>query len=104
MVLDGNMKNHRQVCLAQEAGCAEFNSLPGKVKTGCINTPQLKSRYCQAHTPTIFTPQENEDVSESTVLCAIPSQEKQLAYITNKKTTRQTTFHEVCCLKSISLW
>ena len=37
-VLDGNMKNNREVCYAVDAGYAEFRGLPGKIKTGCINT------------------------------------------------------------------
>ena len=38
-VLDGNMKNSHEVCFATRAGYAEFNGLPGKVSTGCPNTP-----------------------------------------------------------------
>ena len=29
LVMDGNMKNHRDVCAAQEAGYAQFSGLPG---------------------------------------------------------------------------
>ena len=32
LVLDGNMKNHRDVCAAREAGYAQFHGLPGEVK------------------------------------------------------------------------
>ena len=98
------MKNHRDVCSAHEAGYAEFNGLPGKVKTGCPNTPQPMSRYCPAHTPTVFTPQwldPGDDVSDSSSLQAIPSHKDQVAYIVSKKTTRHTTFYEVCCLERL---
>lgn len=96
-MLDGNMKNHRDVCAASEAGYAEFNGLPGKIKTGCTNTPQLKSRYCPAHTPTAFRRQV-VDINSEDAECATlqPSaKEDQVAYIVGKKKTRQNTFYEV---------
>ena len=94
IVLDGNMRNHRDVCAAREAGYAEFSGLPGNVKTGCTNTPQLKSRYCPAHTHTAFTP-EGDNSSETTPLSTVAMREHQVAYIVNKRTTRQTIFYEV---------
>ena len=51
IVLDGNMKNSRQVCAASDAGFVEYDGLPGMVKTGCMNTPDQKSRFCAAHKP-----------------------------------------------------
>jgi hypothetical protein len=33
MVLDGNMKNHRDVCMAKDAGFIEFDGLPGSLCT-----------------------------------------------------------------------
>ena len=96
LILDGNMKNHRDVCAAKEAGYADFNGLPGKVKTGCPNTPQLKSRYCPNHTPTSFksSPASNDPDSPSTST-ASHSEEVQLAYIVGKRETRQTTLYQV---------
>lgn len=88
------MKNHREVCAAQEAGYAEFDGLPGKVKTGCPNTPQLKSRYCPSHTPTAFTP-HSEDQPTSASSQPKPIEEHQIAYIVGKKTTRKSTFYQV---------
>ena len=35
---------------------SSFNT--GKVKTGCPNTPELKSRFCTLHKPTAAIPQE----------------------------------------------
>lgn len=49
LVLDGNMKNRRHVCNARDAGYIEYDGLPGKVKTGCMLTPEYKSRYCSNH-------------------------------------------------------
>ena len=51
LVIDGNMKNHRDVCFATEAGFVEYLGLPGRVTTGCSNTPDFKSRYCGLHNP-----------------------------------------------------
>lgn len=55
IVLDGNMKNHRDICAARLAGYAEYEGLPGRITTGCTNTPQLKSRYCVVHATTGFS-------------------------------------------------
>ena len=99
------MKNHRDVCLAHEAGYAEFSGLPGKVKTGCPNTPQPKSRYCSAHTPTAFKPQGGIDsvgTETDPAIHSIPSKDdEQLAFITAKKVTRQSTFYQVYCVTNI---
>ena len=42
IVLDGNMKNRRHVCNAKDAGYIEYPGLPGRVKTGCMKSPQHK--------------------------------------------------------------
>ena len=47
------MKNHRHVGCATAAGYTEYKGLQGKVKTGCPNTPALKSSYCKVHKPTV---------------------------------------------------
>ena len=95
LVIDGNMKNHRDVCLAREAGFAEFSGLPGKIKTGCPNTPQPKSRYCPSHTPTAFTPEGDTTSTETAAHTSSSKLDEQLAYITAKKITRQSTFYQV---------
>ena len=53
LVIDGNMKNHRDVCMARDAGFITFEGLPGHIKTGCLLTPGHKSRYCPVHTPRV---------------------------------------------------
>ena len=98
LVMDGNMKNHRDVCLAKEAGYAEFHGLPGRVKTGCPNTPQLMSRYCSLHTPTAFKPQGDDSFDDTTAVTVPGKDDGQVAYITSKKQTRQTTFYQVFTL------
>ena len=84
LVLDGNMKNHRDICLARSAGIVEFKNLPGQITTGCINTPAYKSRYCVDHTPS---------TSES------GSSTK--AIITGKKCTRTGIYYQVILLLSM---
>lgn len=49
LVLDGNMKNYRDVCFAKDAGFIEFEGLKGSIKTGCSASPDYKSRYCVNH-------------------------------------------------------
>ncbi len=49
LVLDGNMKNRRDVCFAKDAGHVEFEGLSSSTKTGCQATPAYKSRYCDQH-------------------------------------------------------
>ena len=106
LVLDGNMKNHRDVCAAKEARYAEFNGLPGMVKTGCPNTPQLKSRYCLDHTPTSFksNPASNDADSPPTATSTSHSEDVQLAYIVGKQETRQTTLYQVQIAITCMCW
>lgn len=49
LVLDGNMKNRRDICLAKDAGWIRYPGLPGQVVTGCMASPAFKSRFCQEH-------------------------------------------------------
>ena len=51
LVLDGNMKNHRDVCEAKDAGFVEYRGMPGRVKTGCMETLEQRSKYCSHHKP-----------------------------------------------------
>ena len=82
MVLDGNMKNNREVCFAVDAGYVEFSGLPGRVRTGCPNSPGFKSRYCALHAPLAAIPHET------------PSEERP-GIIINKRVTRTSTAYQV---------
>ena len=66
LVIDGNMKNRRDVCAATKAGYIEYKGLPGVITTGCQQTPGYQSQYCYSHAPRISkmeiereSPQEN---------------------------------------------
>ena len=89
------MKNHRDVCAAKEAGYAQYEGYPVKMKTGCTNTLLLKSRYCALHTPTAFTSTGKAGESSSTVSNAHEQGLDQVAFIVAKKETRQNTFYKV---------
>ena len=74
------MKNQRDVCMAKDAGFAEFTGLPGKIKTGCTHTPAFKNRFCESHL--------NHSVSEMDSTSV-------LEVILDKKTTRNGDYYQV---------
>ena len=45
LVLDGNMKNCHDVCMAKDAGCIQYPNLSGHFKSGCTSSPRYKFRY-----------------------------------------------------------
>ena len=85
IVLDGNMKNQREVCKAKDGGYLQFPGLFGKIKTGCTATPAYNSRYCGNHTPYVVkSTTENVDDSERIV-----------EVVLGKKITRNQTYYQV---------
>ena len=93
------MKNNREVCSAIHAGYAEYSGLPGKVRTGCPNTPDLKSRYCSVHAPFTAIPHEVQFFADGTPAdqdhSTSKKEESQVALITGKRITRNSVFYEV---------
>ncbi len=87
LVLDGNQKNNRQVCAAEEAGFVECMNLPGKVKTGCMETLEQKSLFCSLHKPREVKVEANNSTKHMVV-----------ESILRKKETRNATFYEVCAI------
>ncbi|CAB3997256.1 Hypothetical predicted protein [Paramuricea clavata] len=49
LVLDGNMKNARQVCSCRNIGELYFDGMKGTIVIGCQNTPSKSSRFCEEH-------------------------------------------------------
>lgn len=49
LVLDGNMKNRRDICYAKDAGFVQYPGLPGQINTSCVASPAFKSHFCQQH-------------------------------------------------------
>lgn len=89
LVMDGNMKNHRDVCKATEAGFTKFDGLPGQVKTGCQKTPDFKSRYCCLHKPRVCTLSDIDGQED------LPQTEGVVELILEKKVTRNKTYYKV---------
>ena len=52
-MLDGNLKNRRDVCSATEAGFIEYSSFPVAIKTGCQLSPCSTSKFCYYHAPRV---------------------------------------------------
>jgi len=86
-VIDGNLKNHRDICLAKEAGFVTYQGLPGKVKTGCPLTPELRSRFCSLHKPRVCTKPDDATMTHD---------EQDVAeMIIEERTTRSDTYYKV---------
>lgn len=94
------MKNHRDVCSATAAGYVEFKGLPGRVQSGCPNTPDYKSRYCLLHKPAvaIHTSTDGGLAQSQKDSTSKDSQEDQVGLIIGKRTTRQSVLYEVVWL------
>ena len=83
------------------AGFVEYSGLPGRVRTGCPNTPAYKSPYCSLHKPMLAVPhciQIPEDDADCEV--GIPEPDKDstkepVGIIVEKRTTRKSTFYKV---------
>ena len=105
LVLDGNMKNRRDVCFAKDAGFVEFEGLPGLIKTGCTASPAYKSQYCDlqknhacelSHSEEVID--EVPDTSDSPAE-GVKQKNRQLKTavaetILAKKTTRNQTYYQ----------
>ena len=90
LVLDGNLKNRRDVCAATEAGFIQYPILPGSIKTGCQLSPLQTSSYCFYHAPRVSKRSDPDGES------ADPSYvEGVVKVIVGKKTTRNTTYYQV---------
>ena len=84
LVIDGNMKNRRDICGATEAGFVEYEGLPGAIKTGCQLSPGYQSRYCYHHAPRVSTIENESDLNEGVA-----------KFIVAQKQTRNDTYYQV---------
>lgn len=94
------MKNNREVCSAKLAGYCEFGGLPGKIQTGCPNTPMPKSRYCSLHAPVAVVPHEYQFTEDGNQVLTkgTSNEERHAAIIISKRVTRQATYYQVTFL------
>ena len=83
LVMDGNMKNRRDVCMARDAGYIEYSGLPGAIKTGSLHTP----RAC------IQEVSESDEEAPDKLLATKGDQI--VESILEKKGTRKTTYYKV---------
>jgi len=95
LVVDGNMKNRRDVCMARDAGYIEYDGLPGAIKTGCMNTPQKGSRHCSLHTGRACIQQASQSDDEAIVKLSAVKGDQIVESILEKKETRTTTYYKV---------
>lgn len=95
LVFDGNCKNYRDVCKARDAGYVEYEGLQGAVKTGCMNTPELNSRFCAQHTENVAVPQHFDPDSDSPESMLQSAKESVVAMILGKRSTRHGTYYQV---------
>ena len=89
------MKNHRDVCFATCAGYTEFDGLPGKIMSGCPNTPDFKSCFCSLHKATAVIPQEVDSQQLVMDKIADSNVESPAAMILGKRSTRHSNFYQV---------
>ena len=89
LVLDGNQKNNCPVCAAEGAGFICYDGLPGKVKTGCMNTPEQQSVFCSLHKPRRVDIQPGDPESQAT------PRGKVIEMILSKKQTRSGAYYQV---------
>ena len=103
LVIDGNMKNHRDICFATCAGYVEYKGLPGRVQSGCPNTPDYKSHYCSLHKLVVAIPQKiPADQDTSAAIPSTSANEDQVGLIISERVTRSSTLYEVSLRAYIS--
>ena len=100
LVMDGNMKNRRDVCFAKDAGYIQFDGLSGSIKTGCPASPAFKSRYCLDHVNQACTLVQSEEIDEDLAADYHPNNDREVVaeMILAKKTTRKQTYYQVSCM------
>ena len=78
------MKSRRAVCSPTHAGYIEYKGLPGRVRSGCQNTPTQDSSFCALHKPTLAMPQkvDSPDFGSSTT---VNTEKEPVGIIVNKR-------------------
>ena len=99
LVVDGNMKNHCDVCLPTKAGYAEYKGLPGRIQTGCPNSPDYQSQFCQLHKPNVAK-RKNIQIPNESCTSEVPRESTTtcrdtVGFIIGKRVTRSSTPYQV---------
>ena len=91
IVIDGDMKNRRNVCAATEAGYLQYDGLEGNIKTGCPMTPLQTLRYCYHHVIRVSKPDAEDKYTQS-------GEEGIVKVIMSEKETRSGVYYQVIML------
>ena len=91
LVVNGNMKNRRNICAATENGFLEYEGLPGSITTGCQLSPLVNSQYCS---PRFTNIGEGGTASASPVMSST-HYKLETDIITGKHETRKGTYYQV---------
>ena len=94
LVVDGNMKNRCDVCMARDAGYTKYEGIPGSIKTGCMNSPEQTSRFCKVHQIRMCNPCPVVDTDEAAPSVS-RSQDGIVESIIEKRATRKPTYYKV---------
>ncbi|KXJ21076.1 hypothetical protein AC249_AIPGENE27746 [Exaiptasia diaphana] len=62
VVIDGNMKNCRQVCSCKGVTQLQFEGMIGAITVGCLNTPAKGLRLCKDHSTTSIAFRDDENL------------------------------------------
>ena len=89
--------------MASEARYIEYPSLPGSIKTGCINSPAYVSRFCLQHSPRLcvakprYLSENDLEGSDVDKLHHRTSEDGEpvVHLLLEKKTTRSGTYYKV---------
>ena len=87
LVVDGNMKNRRDVCAASEAGYIQYEGLPTFIKTDCQYSLGYSFKYCFEHAPIIAVCKEGSTTNAV--------YEGVVKIITTKKETCSGVYYQV---------
>lgn len=99
LVMDGNMKSWRDVCMAQEAGYIKYEGLEGKIKTGCLNRNFNIAHWINHElvTPLPDTAVKKHPLNHWVMIKVLSS------YFWRKKATRTATYYKVVGQASLIL-
>jgi len=113
IVIDGNMKNCRQVCGVKDVTVCLFQSIAGEIKTGCINTPQKGYLVCKNHIDSACLYKDEDPDSQ---ICSSTSNSKDVTTpsketdmlciikICNSRQTRSNLFYQVLWTDGTKTW
>ena len=105
-----------RLCMASDAGFVEYPSLPGTIRTWCVNSPAFKSRFCTQHCPRScvskkfvwewYNPQNavespeksSSETGESIIEMILEKRETCSRLYYKVRTTNNTTHNTIACM------